>query len=57
MIWERDSELMADAVERILNDNTLHMEMDKNAKRFSQQFDIRGSVDRLLELYTLYPKD
>lgn len=51
MIWERNSDLLADKIQLLLNDSKLWNQVSQNAIQFSKRFDISFYVEQLLSFY------
>lgn len=51
LITERDPKLLADKIELIIKDQALQEKMSKNARKFTEEYDIKSYIDRLLKLY------
>jgi glycosyltransferase involved in cell wall biosynthesis len=51
MVWERNPKLLADKIEMLLKNESLYIEMSKNASVFASKFGIEKYVKSLLKLY------
>lgn len=51
MIWKRNSKLLADKIELLLQNDSLRFEMGNNAKKFAQQFGLENYIETLLNHY------
>ena len=51
MIWKRNSKLLADKIELLLQNDSLRLEMGNTAKKFAQQFGLEKYIETLLKYY------